>query len=117
MLGASTLRAGLLAPPGVASSRHQLRGSKVNAFPNGGSNRNRSYDLAHRSNNKVIQIKAIAAADKSAPSPAGDSNVVIDNSGDNETLIILSGQNRPGKIFPINFHSRRTSNSLCSSSC
>lgn len=109
MLGAPTLRAGLLAPSGVTSFRHQLRGSKVNAFPIGGNDRNRSHHLAHRFNNKGTQIKAIAAADKSASSAAGGSNnVVIDNSGDNETIVILSGQNRPGKIYPINLHSRHT---------
>jgi hypothetical protein len=99
MLGASTQRAGLLATPGVASSRQQLRGSKVTAFPIGATNRSKSHHLAHRANNKFTQIKAIAEADKSASSSAGGSNVVIDNSGDKETLIILSGQNRPGKFI------------------
>jgi hypothetical protein len=114
MLGASTQRAGLLATPGVSLSRHHLCGSKVNVFPNRGNNRNRSHNLAHRSNNKVTQIKAIAAADKSASSSAGGSNVTIDNSGENETIIILTGQNRPGKIYSITFHSRHIKTFFCS---
>jgi hypothetical protein len=97
MLGASTQRVGLLAPPGVASSRHQLRGSKVTAFPNAGNNRNRSHHVANRSNNKVAQIRAVAEANKSASNSAIAPSVVIDNSGDKETIIVLSGQNRPGK--------------------
>ncbi len=92
-------RAGLLATPGVASSRLHLRGTKVNTFPNGGNIRSRSQHLGHRCNNKFTEIKAIASADKSASSSAGGSNVVIDNSAEKETLIILSGQNRPGKSF------------------
>ena len=97
MLGASTQRAGLLAPSGLTTSRHQLRGSKLTAFPNGANNRNRSHHLAHRSSNQMRPIKAIAEADKSASNSAGTPSVVIDNTGDKETLLLLKGQNRPGK--------------------
>ena len=92
MLGATALNAGLRTPQCLPSSQRVNGGRRIAApqFSRPGRH------LGDRS--RVCQIKAIAEAKNPSASSSGSTNVNIDNSGPDDTVITLFGENRPGKL-------------------
>ena len=92
MLGATALNAGLRTPQSLPSSQRLIGGRRIAAPQLSRPGRH----LGDRS--RVCQIKAIAEAKNPSASSSGSTNVNIDNSGPDDTVITLFGENRPGKL-------------------
>lgn len=92
MLGATALNAGLRAPHSLSSS-HRLNSARKIAGPQAIRG---SRHLGHRS--RVCETKAIAEAEKPSSSSPGPATVLVDNTGADDTIITLVGENRPGEL-------------------